>query len=108
MVFWDFRETRGTVEFPRNKPQHYITQALWGVPTASERGQSQRRPTSGQSGYITPGAWGVPTASKRRAETELAHKWARWLHNPCRLGGTNRFGAVAQSELAQKRATGAT
>ena len=23
----------------------------------------------------------------------MAHKWARWLHNPCRLGGPNRFRA---------------
>ena len=27
------------------------------------------------------------------AESELAHKWARWLHNPCRLGGPHRFRA---------------
>ena len=23
----------------------------------------------------------------------MAHKWARWLHNPCRLGGPHRFKA---------------
>ena len=23
----------------------------------------------------------------------VAHKWARWLHNPCRLGGPHRFRA---------------
>ena len=23
----------------------------------------------------------------------VAHKWARWLHNPCRLGEPHRFGA---------------
>ena len=50
-------------------------------------------PTSGHSGYITPAAWGVPTASERGAESEVAHKWARWLHNPCRLGGPHRFKA---------------
>ena len=27
------------------------------------------------------------TASNRGPESEVAHKWARWLHNPCRLGG---------------------
>ena len=36
---------------------------------------------------------GVPTASERGAESEVAHKWARWLHNPCRLGGPHRFRA---------------
>ena len=30
---------------------------------------------------------GTPTASQRGAKSEVAHKWARWLHNPCRLGG---------------------
>ena len=23
----------------------------------------------------------------------MAHKWARWLHNPCRLGGPHNFTA---------------
>ena len=36
-------------------------------------------------------AWGVPTASEQGAESEVAHKWARWLHNPCRLGDPHRF-----------------
>ena len=36
---------------------------------------------------------GVPTASERGAESEVAHKWVRWLHNPCRLGGRRRFRA---------------
>ena len=65
-----------------------------GVPAASERGgQNQRWPTSGQGGYITPAVWGVPTASKRGAKSQVAHKWARWLHSPCRLGGPHRFKA---------------
>ena len=25
--------------------------------------------------------------------SQVAHKWARWLHNPCRLGGRKRFRA---------------
>ena len=48
---------------------------------------------SGQDGYITPAALGVPTASERGAESEMAHKWASWLHNPCLLGGPHRFRA---------------
>ena len=44
-------------------------------------------------GYITPAAWGVPTASDHGEESQVAHKWARWLHNPCRLGGPHRFRA---------------
>ena len=45
------------------------------------------------AGYITPAAWGVPYTSERGAESEVAHKWARWLHHPCRLGGANLFRA---------------
>ena len=52
-----------------------------------EGGQNQRWPTSGPAGYITPTAWGVPTASKGGAESQVAHKWAGWLHNSCRPGG---------------------
>ena len=66
---------------------------LGGFPPLQSGGQNHRWPTSGQGGYITPAAWGVPTASDRWAESEVAHKWARWLYNPCRLGGPNRFRA---------------
>ena len=38
------------------------------------------------SGYITPAVWGVPNTSKRGTKSEVAHKWADWLHNPRRLG----------------------
>ena len=86
-------------------------------------GQNQRWPASGQGGYMTPVAlggprrftaeqreqskvarkwarWlhnpcrmGVPTASERGARSEVAHKWARWLHDPCRVGGPHRYKA---------------
>ena len=42
---------------------------------------------------MTLAAWGVPTASERGAQSKVAHKWARWLHNPCLLGGPLRFRA---------------
>ena len=61
------------------------------APPLKSAGRNQKWPTSGQGGYITPAAWGVPTTSERGAESEVAHKWARWLHNPCRLGGPHRF-----------------
>ena len=64
-----------------------------GSPPLWSGGQNQRWPTSGQGGYITPAAWGVPTASERGAELEVAHRWARWVHNPCRLGGPHCFPA---------------
>ena len=79
--------------WPTNEQGDYITPTALGVPTASEREQKQKWPTSGQGGYITTAAWAVPTASEPGAESEVAHKWARWLHNPCPLGGPHRFRA---------------
>ena len=36
---------------------------------------------------------GSKVASERGAGSKVANKWARWLHNPCRLGGPHRFRA---------------
>ena len=77
---------------------HVITVAskplpLGGSPPLQSGGHNQKWPTIGQCGYITPAAWGVTTASERGAESGMAHNWARWLHNPCRLGGPHRFRA---------------
>ena len=47
-------------------------------------------PTNGQGGYKTPA---IPYASELRTKSEVAHLWARWLHNPCRLGDPFRFRA---------------
>ena len=120
-------------KWPTSGQGGYITPAAWGGPTLSERGaesqvahrwarwlhnpcrqggphrfraggQNQRWPTSGQGGYITSAAWGVPTASEWGAESEVAHKWARWLHNPCRLGVPTASERGAESEVAHKGA----
>ena len=40
---------------------------------------------------MTPAAWGVPNALERGTQSEVAHKWAGWLHNPCCLGSPQRF-----------------
>ena len=53
---------------------------------------------SGQGGCITPAALGIPTASERGAKSEVAHLWARWLHNPCRLGDPHRLRAGGQNQ----------
>ena len=34
---------------------------------------------------MAPAASGVPTGSERGTKSQVAQKWARWLHNPCRL-----------------------
>ena len=69
----------------------YITPAAWGSPTLHSGGQNQRWPTSGPGDYIAPAAWGVPKASERGTKSEVAHKWARLLHNPCRMRSLQRF-----------------
>ena len=55
--------------------------------------ENQKGPINGQGGYITLAASGIPTASERGAKSEVAHKWARWLHQPCPLGNPHRFRA---------------
>ena len=57
-----------------------------GAPPLQSGGQNQKWPTSGQIGYLTPAVSGSPTASERGAKSEVAHKWARWLPHPCRIG----------------------
>ena len=77
------------------------------LPLRSGR-QTQKWPTSGQGGYATSAASGIPTASERRSDQEVAHLWARWLRNPCRLGDPYRFGAegrIRSGPLVGKVAT---
>ena len=71
-------------------------------PPLHGRGRNQKWPTSGQGGYITPAASWIPTASKQGAKSEVAHKWARWLHHPCRLGDPPASKRGAKSEVAHK------
>ena len=65
----------------------------WGSPPLQSGGQNQKWPTSGQSGYLTLAVSGIPTASERGAKSEVAHKWAKWLTHPCRIGDPYRFRA---------------
>ena len=64
-----------------------------GSPPLQSRRQNQKMPITVQGGYITPAASGIPTASEREAKPEDAHKWARWLHHPCRLEDPQGFKA---------------
>ena len=65
-----------------------------GSPPLQSEEQNQKWPINGQGGYITPAASGIPIASKRGGGgLEVAHKWARGLHHPCRLGDPLRFRA---------------
>ena len=73
-----------------------------GSPPLQSGGQNQKWPTSGQSGYLTPAVSGIPTASERGAESEVAHKWAKWLPHPCRIGFPTASERGAKSEVAHK------
>ena len=64
-----------------------------GAPPLQSGGQNQKWPTSGHIGYLTPAVSGSPTAAERGAKSEVAHKWAKWLPHPCRIGDPHRFRA---------------
>ena len=79
-----------------------------GSPALQSGGQNQKWPTCGQSGYVTLAVSGMPTASERGAKSEVAHLWAKWLRHPCRLGDPHRFkegGKIRSGPLVGKVAT---
>ena len=71
-----------------------------GSPPLQSGGGNQKWPTCGQSGYVTPAVSGIPTASERGGKSEVAHLWAKWLRHSCRLGDPHRFRAGHKSEVA--------
>ena len=79
-----------------------------GAPLLQSRGQNQKWPTSGQSGYLTPAVSGSPTASERGAKSEVAHKWANWLPHPCRIGEPHRCRAGSKIRSGPQVGKGAT
>ena len=85
-------------KWPINGQGGYITPTASGIPTASKRGAKSEVAINRQGAYITPAASGIPSASERGAKSEVAHKWARWLHHPCRLGDPLRFRAGGQNQ----------
>ena len=48
-----------------------------GSPPLQSGGQNQKWPTYGQGGYVTPAVSGIPTASERGAESEVVPKRGR-------------------------------
>ena len=100
----------------------YITPAVSGIPTASERGPKSEGahlwanwprhrcplgdpqcfragdkitsgPFCGQRGCVSPAVPGIPTAAERGAKSQVAHLWAKWLPHPCRVGDLHLFRA---------------
>ena len=62
--------------------------------------------SSGPGGYIARAVWGVPNASEQGIKSEVAHKWAWWLHHPLPSRGANTSERGTKSEVAQKWAWG--
>ena len=87
-----FRAGGQNQKWPTSGRNGYLTPAISGIPLQSG-GQNQKWPTSGRNGYLTPAVSRIPTASERGAQSEVAHKWAKWLPHPCRIGDTHRFRA---------------
>ena len=74
-------------KWPTSGQIGYLTPAVSGSPTASERGAKS------EVAHRSPAVSGSPTASERGAKSEVAHKWAKWLPHPCRIGEPHRFRA---------------
>ena len=69
-----------------------------GSPPLESGAQNHKGPTCVQTGYLTPALSGIPTASQRGAKSEVAHLWAKWLCHPCRLGDPHRLRAGGQNQ----------
>ena len=79
-----------------------------GAPPLQSGEQNEKWPTSGQIGYLTPAVSGSPTASERGAKSEVAHKWANWLPHPCRIGEPHRCRAGGKIRSGQQEGKLAT
>ena len=95
-------------KWPTSGQGGYVTPAVSGIPPLQSGGQNHKWRTSGQGGYVTPAVSGIPTASERGAKSQVAHKWAKWLRHPCRLGDPHRCragGKIRSGPLVGKVAT---
>ena len=80
-------------KWPTSGQIGYLTPAVSGIPTASERGAKSEVAHNWAKWLLTPAVSGIPAASERGATSEVAHKWANWLPHPCRIGDPCRFSA---------------
>ena len=77
----------------------YVTPAVSGIPTASEREDKIRSgPLVGKVATSPPPSRGSPPLQSGGTKSEVAHLWARWLCHPCRLGDPHRFRAGGQNQ----------
>ena len=97
-------ERRTVPTLPTSGQGGYMTPAAWGVSTASERGDRIRiGPQVGKVATSPLPPRGSPPLQSGGTESEVADKWARWPHHPCRLGGSPPLhSGGTESEVAHK------
>ena len=61
-------------------------------------GQNHKWPTNGWIGCITAMVRRVPKTSQRGRKSEVAHKWASWLPNPCHPAKPQSFRVGEQNQ----------
>ena len=75
------------------------TPAASGIPTASKHwGKIRSGPQVGKVATSPLPPRGSPPIQSGGVESEVAHKWAMWLHHPCCLGDPHRFKAGGQNQ----------
>ena len=80
----------------------HITRAAWESPNIESGGQNHSWPISGAGGDITLAAERVTNTSEHASKSQVAHMWADWLQNTCRLRGPQRFKTGGKSEVPPK------
>ena len=94
-----FRAGGQNQKWPTCGQNGYVTPAVSGIPTASERGDKIRSgPLVGKVSTSPLPSQGSPPLQSRGTKSEVAHLWARWLRHPCRLGDPHRFRAGGQNQ----------
>ena len=69
----------------------YLTPAVSGIPTAAERGDKIRSgPQVGNVATSPLPYRGSPPLQSGGIKSEVAHKWAKRLPHPCRIGDPDR------------------
>ena len=94
-----FRAGGQNQKWPTGGQNGYVTPAVSGIPTASERGDKIRSgPLVGKVATSPLPSWGSPPLQSGGTKSEVAHLWAKWLRHPCRLGDPHRFRAGGQNQ----------
>ena len=90
-IFEAFGDSLGTK--PVNQQRPHAMHGGRRQPMCDPEGCSTVWGAVGGGGGTHPPPFVDPNPAERGTESEVAPKWAMWLHNPCSLGGPHRFKA---------------